>query len=881
MRHFLLVLALTLICAGLPPARSASAASCAWTGAVSTAWENAGNWSCSAVPGPGDAVTINSVGATVVVSSAASAASLTINRGTISGAGTLDVSGLTRIQAFQDVTISTSGSRLPQLEIAADSGIVRLSDPALSGDSLQTLVINTTPGGSGSSVLQVGDHSVGALTLTRGNLSWGGTLSVTGSFSWVAGGLSAASGSSATLLIAAGASGTIPTAVGAGQTLGGATLTNNGTLTLTGTPALSLSSGITRAKLINNGTLEFLTAGPMVLMGSGDVRNNGTLRAGGTLQFDLGVPLVNAGLLDVGAGRLHAVELELQAGELRLAGGSVRSGNNQFAQIRLAGGSITGSGTITGTIQNIGGTLAPSGPLRVFGGYTQGPTATLDLALGGLASGSNFGVLQLTPNQGIGGGATINGGRLKINATGGFSPAAGDRFQVAQCSTSCQGSFGTVSGGLTPAFSGFAGGQEIVVAEARSAVLVGMKPSRPTLLRSETNAYTLSIVNPTGTALSVSSIVVTLPISFTYQLGSTSGALTSNPSDLPFPAGGTRQLVWGGPITLPAQASVELRFTVVPTPQIEIGRYSVDLQLQAGGNSVTYRGLAPVTIPLAAASAITVSGGGRLQTSTDPPTMLIPRGQLSQGVTITARITCPFVSCGNLTAVYLEHGGRLITMTPVAAPAGAEPSLQANDYGFWRGYISGPSVFPGEPSRIFPDWDDHRPCIYYDYGGGGGRPMGCVSGGDNGPVPQLYDPSGSVTDASTGQPVIGASVTLFRQRGAAPDTRAQTRDCRTVDTRQGGVWGGVAPGTGVAELPGLLPAQIDPPVNPQVTGGDGRYGWNVVSGCWYVQVSAPGYATKISALVGVPPEVTDLNIVLEPAAPAADPYKVHLPLVQR
>ncbi|MEI7772713.1 MAG: hypothetical protein WCI67_22165, partial [Chloroflexales bacterium] len=202
-------------------------------------------------------------------------------------------------------------------------------------------------------------------------------------------------------------------------------------------------------------------------------------------------------------------------------------------------------------------------------------------------------------------------------------------------------------------------------------------------------------------------------------------------------------------------------------------------------------------------------------------------------------------------------------------------------YGFWRGHITGPSVFPGEPSRIFPDWDDHRPCIYYDYGGGGGRPMGCVSGGDNGPVPQLYDPSGSVTDAISGQPVLGASVALFRLRGAAPDTRAQVRDCRTVDTRQGGVWAGVAPDTGVADPPGLLPAQIDPPVNPQVTAGDGRYGWNVVSGCWYVQVSAPGYVTKISALVGVPPEVTDLNIVLERAQMAADLYKVYLPLVRR
>jgi hypothetical protein len=44
----------------------------------------------------------------------------------------------------------------------------------------------------------------------------------------------------------------------------------------------------------------------------------------------------------------------------------------------------------------------------------------------------------------------------------------------------------------------------------------------------------------------------------------------------------------------------------------------------------------------------------------------------------------------------------------------------------------------------------------------------------------------------------------------------------------------------------------------------GYYGWNVIRGCWYVKVEAPGYFTHYSAVVGVLPEVTDLDIALEP-----------------
>jgi hypothetical protein len=289
--------------------------------------------------------------------------------------------------------------------------------------------------------------------------------------------------------------------------------------------------------------------------------------------------------------------------------------------------------------------------------------------------------------------------------------------------------------------------------------------------------------------------------------------------------------------------------------------------------------IAPINIPLGAASNVVISGS-TIITQGGVVNLMIGR---TSGLALRARITCPpeFQPCGNLLNVFVaqEVNGRGVfsyslqidpNQNPLAAP-------QSNDYGFYTGQIPGTGIIPGVPLKLFPDWDSHRPCIAYDFSGFGIRPTGCVDNGDPIGNPQLYDPSGIIRDANTLQPVVGATVTLERVVGALPDTPSLTRDCRTIDTRPGGVWSGTASG-GAFEQPGFAPPQISPDVNPQITGDDGRYGWNVVTGCWYVVVEAPGYLTKISPLVGVPPEVTDLDLNL---TPLDLPNKVYLPVVLR
>lgn len=56
------------------------------------------------------------------------------------------------------------------------------------------------------------------------------------------------------------------------------------------------------------------------------------------------------------------------------------------------------------------------------------------------------------------------------------------------------------------------------------------------------------------------------------------------------------------------------------------------------------------------------------------------------------------------------------------------------------------------------------------------------------------------------------------------------------------------------------------------------YKWrysNFLTRCWYVSVKAEGYRTEISPMVGVPPEVTDLDIQLQPEDAA-----IYLPVLQ-
>jgi hypothetical protein len=106
------------------------------------------------------------------------------------------------------------------------------------------------------------------------------------------------------------------------------------------------------------------------------------------------------------------------------------------------------------------------------------------------------------------------------------------------------------------------------------------------------------------------------------------------------------------------------------------------------------------------------------------------------------------------------------------------------------------------------------------------------------------DPAGYIYDVETLERISGASVWLQRSDG------------------QGG-WENVPTGQ--------APPIMQPDVNPQITGADGQYQWDVLPGSYRVHVEALGYYPADSIVVNIPPPVTDLHVGLTPLPPPPDP----------
>jgi hypothetical protein len=131
----------------------------------------------------------------------------------------------------------------------------------------------------------------------------------------------------------------------------------------------------------------------------------------------------------------------------------------------------------------------------------------------------------------------------------------------------------------------------------------------------------------------------------------------------------------------------------------------------------------------------------------------------------------------------------------------------------------------------------------------------------------LYDPSGYITDAQSQQPIAGALVTLYNVPGWEPKTGPDDDRPKTCESNLSkpadAPWSQPAPtDLGIVSNADVTPT--DPRSPYQRTTVDGYYGWDVSEGCWYVTVEAEGYDSLTSPVVGVPPEVTDLNLSLTP-----------------
>lgn len=874
---------------------SAQAATCNWAGG-SGDWHTPAKWSCAAVPTISDDVTIaNLNGGTITINAPAAMATLNFSSyGTLTGTGAMNVAGLATFAPVSTTTLSTVGSRLPSASISTGSGIVfTLNDAALTADSFASLTAIRPAGSNGAAVLSVGARSIAMLDVQAGNLRFDAPVVVTGSLNLSSGRLATISGSVLQqLTLATGATATFN-----GNNYLEADFVNNGTVTWTGTQGLSVSGA---TQWTNNGVFNVQVVSPIATLDGGvtigvnatrPFINYGTINFNhsGTIEFDWVPGLINHGTINAGSGNVlfRWGNFEQYAGETRFNGGTFAGPPKCCSldnyQLLLRGGKLSGSGTVVGGIENDGGIVVLDGALSVSNTYTQTDKGTLQATIGGLTPVTDFGVMTVYSRPGVTSPGSINlAGGLIVNHSAGFIPRSGDRFVVINAPGNAMGRTTTGRGNMFPAFAAFAAAGQVAIAEPANALFVQARADAGESSPGAGNGYTVRIVNPTTAAIAVSAINVQTSSQFTYQAGSTTGITTANP--FAFSNGATQTLGWNlfPQVMVPAGGTQTLHFNITAGVGTPFARYKSSVTV----GSISISDVAAIDIvptSPATSTAITVTGG-RQQSQGGSNQIMIARGTLAtSSLAIRVRMACPpeREPCGPLLGLYVaqEFNGRYINVHPLTLDpdqSGRGPDSDksdrakvATDYGFWKGQIPGSGVMPGVPEKLFPDWGNYRHCIAYNGDGFGLYPVGCVTDGPPLGTPTLYDPSGLVTDAVTSQPIVGASVALYRQMPGSPDTRTLTRDCRTIDTRAGGiggVWTGAASDTGTFELPGFAPAQISPNLNPQLTGSDGRYAWDVVAGCWYVKVSAPGYVPKISALVGVPAPVTDLDIALQPAA---------------
>lgn len=393
-------------------------------------------------------------------------------------------------------------------------------------------------------------------------------------------------------------------------------------------------------------------------------------------------------------------------------------------------------------------------------------------------------------------------------------------------------------------------------------VFVQKRADRSLVAPGDSLSYTIRLNNPQSTDATVTEIIDFLPAGFSYQTGSTTGLTTGDPQITL--NGNAQQLRWAGSFVIPANGHVDLSFSVQVAADLSSGTYANTAQATLERNGSLIAALpavsaAPVTIPppVVVRNPGAIAEGGSVTTDpqTGNPTISLPRGS-NRGVVFNTGVECPTPPGGTPTSVVLKHNGYTYDMVENPPDSGTyTATIPANQLA--NGVIDIVVTCSGDPDNPIEN------------------EVGAV---------QFYDPSGIIFNAATGTPIEGATVTLYRVPGAQAGTDCMTVDMRPEAVRDTEPWSGVAdhtPGANDEQIQADFdPPLIEPAQNPQRTNSEGRYGWDVVAGCWYIQVTAPGYNSRISPLVGVPPEVTDLNLGLTPRD-QGDLNKVYLPTILR
>lgn len=393
-----------------------------WTGAASSSWEDAANWSGAAVPGQSDWACIpaglphlpvsltgfesvqglaNSGGLDISGSlTLASVTSKSVSKGTLDLTGELFINAGAKLTNSGTLSIGQNGT--------LSGGCPQASAPVAGAFTNSGTVIGAgsaaNPAGLGNSSCLATD-SPGTINVSSGTLDLAGTVTIN-SGAQVTGVASGVLQIDGDVTINSGASITGPPAIDVESTL-------------TSQAALSVPTLIDNATIQGSGNWTVTTA----LSGSGTFDGTGTLTvaASATLtSTDLTVnsgTLINNGSATIPASNTLTIEggaTFTNAGQLRLNGDSVLSGD---CSAQNPAGSFTNSGTVTiassasfpasisnclaismsGTINVSAGTLFLSGPAELTSGgrLTGTSSALLDITFGTITLDAGAGISGL------------------------------------------------------------------------------------------------------------------------------------------------------------------------------------------------------------------------------------------------------------------------------------------------------------------------------------------------------------------------------------------------------------------------------------------------------------------------------------------------------
>ncbi len=260
-----------------------------------------------------------------------------------------------------------------------------------------TLVVSSGSQGSGTLNVNGADTMTGAIAVTGGTLTMQATNSVTAS----------------SVSVTAGALTMNNTASTNALTLSGGTLSGTGSLALLGGGTSNWSGGTF------NGT------------GSLTVQSGATLNASSTGTLSTSRAVSNSGTISVNGGTLQLSLFPTNAGTINIASGATLSTNGN-ALANATTGIITGNGTLNlggaGHLLTNSGTLQPGnspGTLTINGDVTMTSSSVTNIEIQppGIVAGTDYDLITVT------GAANLNG-TLNVTHLGGFTPSAGNSFQI-------------------------------------------------------------------------------------------------------------------------------------------------------------------------------------------------------------------------------------------------------------------------------------------------------------------------------------------------------------------------------------------------------------------------------------------------------------------